>query len=657
MKHQISRFSVFGLLTLLLASFAHADVLQTQPPPTKALEAAIQTLLPVSDRQKLDSLVPNIKPVVIFLPGIMGSKLSRVANGVATPFWGTPNAFLRDDSAFRYHPTDTISAEVLDDIYVKGVGAKFDIYGVGYKEIRSVTGLTDDVLRFAYDWRQSNVLSANDFSKWICSAGIQSVIKGRPVIFIAHSMGGLVLKYWLKHHYRAPGCGEGTASFASYMPIFKIMFVGTPHYGAPKAVLAFSQGESLFFDRPNDEVIWRNWARLLNWADVNLISGNLNRYGIHYPSSYQLLPIYETPRPNCLKSDLKADIEFGSSTGHFPAKYDIFDPGAWKDLGWPVQLKGKERDDFQKNELPGLLEQAQTFLCDVAAYDVDAEFDVVNFYGLHQDTPCKINFLPPDYAGKLGEPCTGDGTVPDWIAARDWKEKQQQESNSEPHMRQIAAVEFGSYLRRISRKLYEKFVIDAGKNTNGSEAAANVLAKIKFVPIPGPTVSSEDAASIRKVADLVVAKLDIDPAELIEKAKTEPNAATRVNQMQVYINSSAAEPLPQAWAFNNAAHIYLAQCNFRQSSELAKSALNASNELQALKPELSGEMRNVRAKSAWVAALSAGQLGQPKEAERFRDIAIKNGSRFAASVPLPTPQTRCSGKVKLRPPALDRGRS
>jgi hypothetical protein len=144
------------------------------------------------------------------------------------------------------------------------------------------------------------------------------------------------------------------------------LFVGTPHYGAPKAVLAFSQGESLFFDRPNDEVVWRNWARLLNWADVNLISGNLNRYGIHYPSSYQLLPIYETPRPNCLKPDFQADIEFGSSTGHFPAKYDIFDPGAWKDLGWPVQLKGKELDDFQKSELPGLLEQARIFLCDVA---------------------------------------------------------------------------------------------------------------------------------------------------------------------------------------------------------------------------------------------------------------------------------------------------
>jgi beta-glucanase (GH16 family) len=157
---------------------------------------------------------------------------------------------------------------------------------------------------------------------------------------------------------------------------------------------------------------------------------------------------------------------------------------------------------------------------------------------------------------------------------------------------------------------------------------------------------------------LVLAKLNIDPAELIEKAKTEPNAATRANQMQVYINSSAAEPLPQAWAFNNAAHIYLAQCNFRQSSELAKSALKASDELQASSPELSNEMRKVRALSAWTAAISAGQLGQSKEAERFRDIAIKNGSANAASVPLPTPKTRCiPGKVKLRPPAVDLRRS
>jgi hypothetical protein len=70
MKNQIAYSSIVSLLILLLAPVAHADVLQNQPPPTKALEAAIQTLDPPSDRQKLDSLVPNIKPVVIFLPGI-----------------------------------------------------------------------------------------------------------------------------------------------------------------------------------------------------------------------------------------------------------------------------------------------------------------------------------------------------------------------------------------------------------------------------------------------------------------------------------------------------------------------------------------------------------------------------------------------------------
>jgi hypothetical protein len=629
-------------------SSGHAELLRSIPPTATESEAAVKSL------PALGPLIKQTKPVFIFLPGIMGSKLSRMVNGKDEPFWGTPRAFLGDDPAFRYDATDHVSAQVLDDIYVKEIDKTFDVYGQAYREIKSITGVPDGVLRFPYDWRQSNVLSAADFSKWLCKPDTQAAVKDRPIIFIAHSMGGLVLKYWLEHHYRNSGCDDKAQSFAKYMQVVKIIFVGTPNFGAPKAVLAFSQGESLFFDKPNDESVWRFWAQLLHWADVNVISGNLNRYGIHYPSTYQLLPIYGKTAPGCSLSKLHDDLDFRSPS-NFEASYDLFDPAAWKDLGWPSRLSGKERDDFIANELPDLLRQAKDFLCDVATYDVDAAFQgkVVNFYGLHQNTPCEIKFVPPANIGMYEPKCHGDGTVPDWIAAKDWKDQTESESDSEPHMRQVAALEFYSYLQRLHKQLYAKFASDA-VNDKETQAAANVLAKLNYVPTPDPTANAEDAAKIRKVADLVVEKLNIDGHQIWEAAKTEPNVGSRANQMLVYTNLTAAEPRQRAWAFNNAAHIYLAKCNFRQSLELAKQALGTADTVQASNPELSSEMRDIRAKSAWFAAIANGQLGKFNEAKEYKAIAIRNGSQPAASHSIPTPRTKCQGNAKLYPPASAR---
>jgi hypothetical protein len=58
-------------------------------------------------------------------------------------------------------------------------------------------------------------------------------------------------------------------------------------------------------------------------------------------------------------------------------------------------------------------------------------------------------------------------------------------------------------------------------------------------------------------------------------------------------------------------------------------------------------MRDIRAKSAWFAAIANGHLGKFNEAKEYRAIAIKNGSQLAASRSIPTPRTRCQGNAKL----------
>ncbi|MET0670086.1 MAG: hypothetical protein ABWY66_08815, partial [Xanthobacteraceae bacterium] len=48
--------------------------------------------------------------------------------------------------------------------------------------------------------RQSNRTSAKELTEFLCK--LSPELKKRPILFYAHSMGGLVLKSWLKHEYR-----------------------------------------------------------------------------------------------------------------------------------------------------------------------------------------------------------------------------------------------------------------------------------------------------------------------------------------------------------------------------------------------------------------------------------------------------------------------
>ena len=105
------------------SSAGRAELLRSIPPAGAAVSEAAVKSLPAPTGQELGPLIKQTKPVFIFLPGILGSKLSRMVNGKDEPFWGTPRAFLGDDPAFRYDATDHVSAQVLDDIYVRGSSA------------------------------------------------------------------------------------------------------------------------------------------------------------------------------------------------------------------------------------------------------------------------------------------------------------------------------------------------------------------------------------------------------------------------------------------------------------------------------------------------------------------------------------------------------
>ena len=201
-----------------------------------------------------------------------------------------------------------------DEFYV--YRKSFDVYGRAIETIRySEISEGDNLRRFAYDWRQSNIKSAQDFSNWLCS--IRQTISGRPVVFMAHSMGGLVLKYWLEHFYDSGGCGGDNGNFSKWIKVKKIIFLGTPHYGAPKAITAFADKYYLMVD-PDTLA-----GKLFGDIEASTLSRDINQYGATFPSAYELLPIVNTT--TCFnKPEWPQSIEIRQTDGTVHTRIDLF---------------------------------------------------------------------------------------------------------------------------------------------------------------------------------------------------------------------------------------------------------------------------------------------------------------------------------------------
>jgi len=85
-----------------------------------------------------------------------------------------------------------------------------------------------DLFRFPYDWRQSNKVTALYLENKI--EDIKQICGCDKVDLVAHSMGGLVARQYIQ-------------SDRYNQDVDRLIFLGTPHLGSPKAYLAWEAGE------------------------------------------------------------------------------------------------------------------------------------------------------------------------------------------------------------------------------------------------------------------------------------------------------------------------------------------------------------------------------------------------------------------------------
>lgn len=293
--------------------------------------------------------------VAVVVPGIMGSVL-KLGNEVIWP--GSPGDLIGGHSKMRellrpdLRAVDCIRHYFISEQYDSLIE---DLETCGFSEGANTLVIAP------YDWRKDNADSA------VALADILDGIPGPPdtqISLIAHSMGGLVSRYYLES-----GSFDARPAFAR---VKQLITLGTPHRGAAVALPIILGKERRLF---------------LNKDQVLQLSSDTR-----YPSAYQLLPHVGEP--------FAID---GAASSMF-APVDVYDSKIAMRLGL----------------VPANLDAARRFHAVLKVVKPPKEVRYFFFSGTDHKTTVHVRLqerangtLDPM---KLERDDGGDGTVPTWSA-------------------------------------------------------------------------------------------------------------------------------------------------------------------------------------------------------------------------------------------------
>ncbi|MGY4436943.1 hypothetical protein ACVWWO_009420 [Bradyrhizobium sp. F1.13.1] len=599
------------LLVVAMAVQGHnacADPISLRLPAGAEIRAAIEQL-PASQKSIMEAAAAETFPLFIFVPGIMGSRLTKtLPNGKTAVIWGRADGvFSAPNKLLQYDETDQVTAEPMEDYYV--FNKAFDVYGKAVAKLAFLDlSAGNSVRKFGYDWRQPNALSAKKFAAWMCDN--KPEFATRPLVLIAHSMGGLVVKSWLKDIYEVSGCSSGD-TFTSWAKIKRVIFVGTPHYGAPKAIAAFADNYSLFVDRDDTTL-----NAILGFADSTTFSKSLNAFGATFPSAYELLPIVNTNK--CFADpNWPSQVFVKSANGSTSAQIDLFEPSTWNLLRWPKIIDSSiDRANFLEKRLPKMLNSARDFACGISHYRPEQKFDVVWLSGMRHKTICEVTINQP---ANLNETATidtklcedGDGTVPKWIASeRMYSTANTSRSTSEGHLHLVGSDEFMDYLDdyrdELHREMQRKFAAKAGNVVGLINLYASLHAAV-------PSFASDPNDVTVQTTQGVLAALKVQPDDLFVMAMKDKDPLARVSAYRLFADVAKKDDPRRAWAFNNSAHIYLNRNDSVAAFSFGKRALAAGAASKA--------SADLMRKSGSISAFAAEQLGELDSAKSLRALS------------------------------------
>ncbi|MEX1993081.1 MAG: hypothetical protein WD929_00350 [Steroidobacteraceae bacterium] len=202
---------------------------------------------------------------VILIPGLLGSRLARRDTGLE--LWpGSTRKLLTSGYRELAMRIDPATLEPLDDgivasgLFDGAVGQDFYRRIVealrevgGYRLSRAGEAVTDQKARlyvFTYDWRQDNVITAGKLDELIEQIRRDHGDPALRVDVIAHSMGGLITRYYAR--YGTADVLDGNTfpvTGAGMSKLRRIVLLGTPNQGTVTAVHKFLNGYQVGISR------------------------------------------------------------------------------------------------------------------------------------------------------------------------------------------------------------------------------------------------------------------------------------------------------------------------------------------------------------------------------------------------------------------------
>ena len=185
-------------------------------------KSVLQYAVPESDRALVEygELFPEKeppsgdKPIIILLPGIMGSNLSRKKKEIWLHYG---NILFGGLEELRYTPSDGIQAN--------------SVVKTSYNKLYKWLSAKYDVVVYPFDWRKPITEMAEEFNK-----KIKDLLKiGQPVKIIGHSMGGVLVRDFILGH---PQTWQQLNSSKG----FRLIFLGSP-LGGSHRILAVLFGK------------------------------------------------------------------------------------------------------------------------------------------------------------------------------------------------------------------------------------------------------------------------------------------------------------------------------------------------------------------------------------------------------------------------------
>ncbi len=254
------------------------------------------------------------QPPVVVVPGLLGSRLYHGATGRER--WpGSTARLLYSSYTDLGLPIDPATLEPRPDgIEARGItdrAAGVDYYGSILRVLegagqfqRAEPGMPVRPGRryyyvFAYDWRQDNVRSAGELGRFIDRIRADHGDPDLRVDIVAHSMGGLVTRYFLR--YGDVDLLDGNdfpVTMAGARRVRRVVLLGTPNLGSVETMRTLIAGRPLGLGRVPPEVM------------------------ATAPSIYQLLP--------------HAIVDWVLDDEGVPIDLDQFDIATWRRFRWGV---------------------------------------------------------------------------------------------------------------------------------------------------------------------------------------------------------------------------------------------------------------------------------------------------------------------------------